>query len=258
MLLIVGAALLGVGIAVGASTGTFSTWIDTIGEAINKASGWLTPALILVGIAMLVIGIIFFIIPLIVAGAAMLGVGITIGITSGTFASWLDTIAAAFRAFKTTVVDVFKSLWNGIKVPINAILGGLEWMANKVVDAINTVINAMNRIHFDMPDWLGGGSFGFSINTLEHVSIPRLATGSVVPPNREFLAVLGDNKQEHEVVSPLSTIKQALREVYGEMGAGGKAEAVMEIDGEVFGRLIYRLNNTESRRIGVKFTGGMA
>lgn len=51
--------------------------------------------------------------------------------------------------------------------------------------------------------------------------IPRLATGTVVPANAgEFMAILGDNKRETEIVSPLSTMKQAVAEVLLSMQGG--------------------------------------
>ena len=65
---------------------------------------------------------------------------------------------------------------------------------------------------------------GKNISEIPRVSlkrIPALATGTVVPPNREFLAMLGDNKNETEVVSPLSTMKQAMMEALAESGGGG-------------------------------------
>ena len=69
------------------------------------------------------------------------------------------------------------------------------------------------------------------INTVNKITlnrIPALATGTVVPPNREFLAMLGDNKSETEVVSPLSTMKQAMLEALQESGRGG-GETVLHV-----------------------------
>ena len=56
-------------------------------------------------------------------------------------------------------------------------------MANAVVNVVNVVINALNGLSFDVPDWvpeLGGKTFGFSIPTLSSVSLPRLAKGGIV------------------------------------------------------------------------------
>ena len=87
--------------------------------------------------------------------------------------------------------------------------------------------------------------------------MPRLATGTVVPPRAgEFAAILGDNKRETEVVSPLSTMKQALLEALQEAGIGGENKTAgpiyMEIDGKVFARMINPYMESEKSRIGVR------
>jgi len=92
-------------------------------------------------------------------------------------------------------------------------------------------------------------------------NMPRLATGTVVPPKAgEFAAILGDNNKDYEVVSPLETMKQAFKEAIGEMGGigGGSVQADMIIDGTKFGQLVYKYNNNEKQRVGVRMvtTGG--
>lgn len=87
--------------------------------------------------------------------------------------------------------------------------------------------------------------------------MPRLATGTVVPPRAgEFAAILGDNKRETEVVSPLSTIKQALKEALAEAGMAGSGERDIHIelvlDGQRFARAVYKANNQETQRVGVR------
>ncbi len=58
--------------------------------------------------------------------------------------------------------------------------------------------------------------------TINGYSIPGYARGTVVPPNRPHLAWFGDNTQEPEVVSPVSTMKQAFMEAMTEMGETGQ------------------------------------
>lgn len=249
LMVLAGAACLAVGTITSASEGNLKDWVTTLG--LQKVAGWVTAGLLLVGLALVVFGIFTGNIMMILAGAGMLGAGIAIGVTSGTFASWLDTIITAFSGFKTKVLSIFSSLWGGVKSWINTLLGGVESMANKVINGINWVIDAMNRIHFDMPDWLGGGSFGFNIRKLNTISIPRLATGAVVPPNREFMAVLGDNKTETEVVSPLSTMKQAMIEALRESG-GGKGNTTIVFKGELaaLARVLRPYIEEEGLRVG--------
>lgn len=148
----------------------------------------------------------------------------------------------AWNALKTGTANVWESIVNVIKRPINGILGFVESLANGVVNAINTVIRALNGLSFDIPDWIpgiGGNKFGFNIPELSQVSIPRLATGTVVPPNREFMAVLGDNKREPEVVSPLSTMKQAVLEAIAEAGGIGEKEITIKVPVYIDGKQVY-------------------
>lgn len=85
--------------------------------------------------------------------------------------------------------------------------------------------------------------------------VPKLATGAVIPANREFLAVLGDQRSGTNVEAPLATIEQAVANVLSRMGGFGTQQAVLEIDGEKFGKLIYKLNKREGKRVGVSFSG---
>ena len=67
---------------------------------------------------------------------------------------------------------------------------------------------------------LPGSGAGRTVGTIDN--IPALATGAVIPPNREFLAVLGDQKSGTNIEAPLSTIEQALRNVLAERGGGSE------------------------------------
>lgn len=142
-----------------------------------------------------------------------------------------DSIIEKFTDIKTDIKDIWDKIadfvigaWDtikeGVKSPINAFLSAIEFMINKVISGFNWMIDKLNALCIDIPDWvpgIGGRYLGFSINKMSEVSIPRLAQGAVIPPNMSnFLAMLGDNNKETEIVSPLSTIEQALRNVLGE------------------------------------------
>lgn len=130
------------------------------------------------------------------------------------------------------VKKIFSGIWDTLKSivtkPINAVLGVFEGLANGIIDGWNWIKKQFNKLSFDIPDWvpvIGGGKFGFNFDMSDHIKIPRLATGTVVPPNREFMAVLGDNKREPEIVSPISSMKQAFKEAMTEMGRTGKGNS---------------------------------
>lgn len=84
-------------------------------------------------------------------------------------------------------------------------------------------------------------------------SVPALARGAVIPPNREFLAVLGDQRSGNNYEVPDAKLRQLLREELSALG--GKNEAVLMLDRDVLGRVVYQLNKAEGNRIGVSLTG---
>lgn len=84
-------------------------------------------------------------------------------------------------------------------------------------------------------------------------SVPALARGAVIPPNREFLAVLGDQRSGNNYEVPDVKLRQLLREELSALG--GKNEAVLMLDRDVLGRVVYQLNKAEGNRIGVSLTG---
>ena len=92
------------------------------------------------------------------------------------------------------------------------------------------------------------------------LNAPGLAYGGLVPPGDPFLAVLGDNNREVEVVSPYSTIKRAVGEELdtrgGTGGRQGVATATLVLDGTRLGRAIFPYIEGESTRQGVRLTGG--
>ena len=79
-----------------------------------------------------------------------------------------------------------------------------------------------------------------------------MASGGVIPPNKEFLTLLGDNKTETEVVSPLSTMKQAMVEALAEGGySGGNNQTIqVNVDGKKLFDIIVNQNNNTVKRTG--------
>ena len=155
----------------------------------------------------------------------------------------------------------WKKAWEGIKEIFrgiwNTIVGTLEAAVNLIIKGINWLIDQLNKIHFEIPDWvpgIGGKSFGINIPHVNELKIPRLAQGAVIPPNREFMAVLGDQKSGTNIETPLATMVQAFKQALAESGYGGSNEAVLVLDKDVLGKVVYRLNKAEGTRIGVNLS----
>lgn len=148
------------------------------------------------------------------------------------------------------VKEIFKGIWNGIVSIIEAAI-------NFIIDGINLLISALNTIHFEIPDWvpiIGGKSFGISIPLVSQVALPRLAEGAVIPPNREFMAVLGDQKSGTNIETPLETMVQAFKQAMNESG-GRSQTIILQLNGREFARAVYKANNEETQRVGVRLAG---
>ena len=135
----------------------------------------------------------------------------------------------------------FNGIWDDINTGFSKAMWRLKDLAiaplNAVIGLLNRMIDAINSISFSVPDWgwlpsnIRGQNVGFNIK-----NIPKLATGTVVPANYgEFLSILGDNRREPEVVSPVSTLKQAVREVAEEIGGLGGGEIHIYLEGDARG-----------------------
>lgn len=148
------------------------------------------------------------------------------------------------------VTEIFKGIWNNIVAIIEAAI-------NFIIDGVNLLISALNTIHFEIPDWvpiIGGKSFGISIPLVSQVALPRLAEGAVIPPNREFMAVLGDQKSGTNIETPLETMVQAFKQAMNESG-GRSQTIILQLNGREFARAVYKANNEETQRVGVRLAG---
>jgi len=158
-----------------------------------------------------------------------------------------DVFTNLITFLDTTFSKQWETSWDNIALIFNNVWNGIIASAEK---AINSIVDALNAINFTIPDWVEGyGGKSFALN-LSHVSIPRLATGTVIPPNAsEFLAVLGDNNQDTEVVSPLETIKEALSEV---MATNTNQNITINFKGNLsqLARILKPEIETEDNRVG--------
>lgn len=152
------------------------------------------------------------------------------------------------------IVSIFEGIGKGIATVLDSILDGITWVLEK--------IGILNKTEIKPKQAGLAISGGTGIGNLvypKEVKIPGYATGQVIPRSmRQHLAILGDNNQETEVVSPLSTIKQALREEAVSLGltggAGGTQELTIHIPVQINGRtlldIMKQLDLEEYRRTG--------
>ena len=150
------------------------------------------------------------------------------------------------------ILDIFKGIWNGV-------VGSLEAAINFIIRGINWLIDQLNKVKFDVPDWvpaIGGKTFGFNVSHVQEVKLPKLANGAVIPPNQQFAAVLGDQRSGKNLEAPANLIRQMVAEGIQMAGGVGRRSGnmtiIMESDGREFGRASYKYGTAEQQRVGVR------
>lgn len=132
-----------------------------------------------------------------------------------------------------------------LAIALNAVSGpiGIALVVAGLVGGIAAVLLAVNSANSKAKTATGN----------EYNAYPAYANGGVIPPNDPYLALVGDNKTEREIIAPESTLRQIYRE---ENGSGGgyrpvSVNAIMQVDGVTFGRLMVPYIDDETVRRGV-------
>ena len=172
----------------------------------------------------------------------------------------------AFTAMQTKDIEASKKTAEGMDPNMNNIVSLSEGIANSIGDSFNQIADSIKSITtFDWTNPITGEHFssgGISLPKIGKLLIPKiklpfLANGTVVPRGAsEFAAVLGDNNRETEVVSPLSTIQEAVAEVMqgylAEIAANTRELAEKDFSFAIGDRDIARANNNGQKLLGYK------
>ena len=235
-LIVAGAAFLATTVAV--------NW-NTITEALRGPIGALV---VLISGALLVVGIL-----LCLSGV---GIPLGIGLLAAGATGLVTTVAVNWDALKKPIMSVLASILAiisgaslvigvllclsgaGIGLGLALIFAGIKgskaaWklsdnpitrfvknLANGIIGIINTIADAINDLfHIDFKGLKIAGAEiipAFNVQLIRLPKIPMLAQGAVIPPNKEFMAVLGDQRNGTNIEAPLATIEEAVARVTGQ------------------------------------------
>lgn len=199
---------------------------------------------------------------------------------------WGEDIKSAFKEVWGNVEKGWSKHWDyvtkGWEGMWQAVKRGWEQTTKWIEDAVETIKMTVESLKDSFNFWTGtagGKLFGngksssdttYSMYTttptvhpaiakLSNIEIPKLATGAVLPANREFLALVGDQKHGTNVEAPLDTIRQANREavlgvlselgITGNLGNGNPQTLIVKLvaDGRELTDLVIR--NGEVRQM---------
>ena len=168
-------------------------------------------------------------------------------------------------AFGPHIVEIINAVADAVQklTPlINAVAGAIGFVIDGVMTLVGWIGEAIGG--FMELIGLGGNSGGVTVSQWEPESgsrasarsvtawmddIPALAAGAIIPPNNPFLAVLGDNTREAEIVAPYSAIKQAAGDAIAERGGSSGPITIYVKATDSFTRnLSFSLADEQTRR----------
>lgn len=188
------------------------------------------------------------------------GIKLTISIIDGIFTALISVLIAPFQTMWETVKSVFngvkqmfqglvkiiKSLFSGdikgVLEGFKTFLGGfvnviwsiLKAPINYLIKGINALIRGVNKIKFDVPDWvpvIGGQRWGFNLP-----SIPELAKGGII--SQPTQAIIGEAGKE--AVMPLENNMEWLdllaNKLATKINSSGGGYYIINLDGRTIQR----------------------
>lgn len=265
----------GLGIAVGGALLYAYNWADAFANGISweNLSGMLTGMLVLAGGLALAfgsvgaaVGLLIGSVGLIIAtvaefnktgevtnemlaalALAIAGIGAAISLVTG---NWLPLIIGLLTAFGVALGATNEDVRNFVEGVLNWFLQLWEWLKGifqAIVDNWNSIWSGINQYH--TTGTIGPQTYSTSPTMAAYSvtpEIPALARGAVLPANKPFLAMVGDQKNGTNIEAPLETIKQALSEVMAQQGW----DVNVEFHGELaaLARILAPVITKEQRR----------
>lgn len=162
-------------------------------------------------------------------------------------------VFAAIHALLTKDTDkALRQAEKSVKDFVNSVIQVFENMVNHVINGLNSLISGFNSIGFDLPDFLGGGSWHPSIPTIPTVNLPRLANGGVT--TGMTLAEIGEAGKE--AVLPLENNTGWMDDLASKLASkmpdySGAKTVVLAVDGKEFARINLPYLQDEEIRLGI-------
>lgn len=153
------------------------------------------------------------------------------------------------ESYTKSIWNVMSNTWDSLAKKVSTALDGVsDVIISQMNSVIRTVNNAISNINYsisgiesafnfgpwDVPTPTGSRIIGFSATFPRVPDIPYLATGAVIPPRSEFLAVLGDQKHGNNIEAPESLLRKIVREE-----SGGRTGGTYQFVGQINRRVLF-------------------
>lgn len=158
----------------------------------------------------------------------------------------------AWEGVKMSYDGIWEAMVGIGKGAVNLIIDFINGMLKSLEIGINKVIKMINKLEITNP-FTGEEIWSPNVPTVAFPQIPKLAQGAVIPPNKEFMAILGDQKQGVNIETPLATMIEAFKQAQSQQSGELVADITLDIDGE---KLYNQQQRIQLRRGTRLVTGG--
>lgn len=168
--------------------------------------------------------------------------------------SGIEKVKNLFSGLSSVIDSIVQKVKNGIS-NLQSALPSLENVKNSFGNALSNISSRVSSVISSAKNLVSTGLANFS-----SLSLPHLAAGAVIPPNREFTAVLGDQTSGYNIETPEGLLREVVRE---ESGTGAVLmilsdilDAVREgkeitVDGYRLGKTVQRAMAMNARASGI-------
>lgn len=174
------------------------------------------------------------------------------------FAALNPLVLAGLAVLAVLILKFLSSMSSDVK---EGLVQGFKNGINAVIDLVNKFVGWLNRtLRFTWEPFKLGRTEVFpggSMQLANLPTVPYLAQGAVIPPNREFLAVLGDQRSGTNIEAPEATLRKIMAEVLAEYGrsAPEQRDITVNLTATLDGEVIYR--NQQKIKAGKGYPAGL-
>lgn len=158
---------------------------------------------------------------------------------------WGQDIQNAFITLGERMSEKWDNTWSFMAEKASSVIQSIKSVISSavswIVSQIQSILNLFSQVNTaargmtsgSLGRFMGGGFKAggratvysatpayAALKNVELPQIPKLATGAVIPANREFLAVLGDQRHGTNIEAPLNTIEEAVINAMQKVNSG--------------------------------------
>lgn len=159
------------------------------------------------------------------------------GESETTVISAIQNMIEQVNTNSSTLASGVENAFSGIPDYISDIMNNAVGKVNTAIGKINGALNGIERsftftYNYTNPITKNKGTYRSWLNLPRVNTIPYLASGAVIPPRSEFLAVLGDQKNGRNLEAPEGVIRDIINDAFDQHQnrSGGNFKFVAQLD----------------------------